>query len=244
MITRQNQQSARLEQLLKKQLSQHRHQHSKVKALLTRSPAIAGLFFSLVISAAEAPQLSASGQAYFRRFVEQFTPLVVRNEKRDRRLNFRWDTTNRDCAGLVRYVFHEALSQHRESFFTHYPQMARLGNYAGGAEFSLAGRYWSEGNQTAPDILRHARYVGRETAEPKLKTGDILYYESAEWRIRHVMLVVRSGKSVFLVYHTGDKRDELRLRTVDDMRRQDEVQWHPAPDNPVFRGVYRPNFLQ
>lgn len=212
--------------------------------MLARSPALAGLFFSLVVSAAEAPQLSASGQLYFRRFVEQFTPLVVRNEKRDRRLNFRWDSANRDCAGLVRYVFHEALVSHRESFFTHYPEMARLGNYAGERELSLAGRYWSAGNQTAPDLLRHSRYRGRSTDLQKLKTGDILYYESAEWRIRHVMLVVRSGNGVFLVYHTGDQRDELRLRTVEDMRTQNEAQWHPDPDNPVFRGIYRPAFLE
>jgi uncharacterized protein YfaT (DUF1175 family) len=212
--------------------------------LLARSPALAGLFFSLVVSAAEAPQLSASGQLYFRRFVEQFTPLVVRNEKHNRRLNFRWDSANRDCAGLVRYVFHEALSQHRESFFAHYPELSRLGNYAGEVEFSNARRYWNAGNQTAPDLLRHARYLGRNTGLQKLKTGDILYYESAEWRIRHVMLVVRSGKGIFLVYHTGDQRDELRLRTVEDMRIHDVPQWHPDADNPVFRGVYRPVFLQ
>lgn len=169
---------------------------------------------------------------------------MVRNEKHNRRLNFRWDSANRDCAGLVRYVFHEALSQHRESFFEHYPEMSRLGNYAGGAELSNALRYWNAGNQTAPDLLRHARYVGRMTELQKLKTGDILYYESAEWRIRHVMLVVRSGKGIFLVYHTGDARDELRLRTLEDMRSQDQAQWHPDPDNPVFRGVYRPAFLQ
>ncbi len=58
------------------------------------------------------------------------------------------------------------------------------------------------------------------------------------------MLVVRSGKGIFLVYHTGDQRDELRLRTIEDLYRHEQIQWHPSPDNPVFRGVYRPDFLQ
>lgn len=212
--------------------------------MLKKSLAIAGLFYFLPLHAAETQQLSASGQAYFRRFVEQFTPLVIRNEKRDPRLNFRWDATNRDCAGLVRYVFYEALAQHRESFFTHYPEMALLGNYAGGAEFSHIGQNWKKKNYTAPELLQHARYLGRDTTAHKLKTGDILYYASAEWRIRHVMLVLRSGRAVFLVYHTGDHRNELRIRTLEDMLSLEQVQWHPTADNPVFRGVYRPNFLE
>lgn len=222
---------------------QNQPRRGKIRTLLLKSPALAGLFFSFAVTAADAPRLSASGQAYFRRFVEHFTPLVVRNEKRDRRQNFRWDAANRDCAGLVRYVFHEALSRHSESFFTHYPDMARVSNYSGARELAATARYWAEGNQTAPDLLRHARYLGRETESQNLKTGDILYYESPTWHIRHVMLVVRSGNTVFLVYHTGDQRDELRLRTVDDMRRQNEPQWHPDRENPVFRGIYRAHFL-
>jgi len=216
---------------------------SKVYILLVRSPALAGLFFSFAVAAADAPRLSASGQAYFRRFVEHFTPLVIRQERRGGRQNYRWDASNRDCAGLVRYVFHEALSRHSESFFAHYPDMARLGNYPGTGELATAARHWAQGNQTAPDLLRHARYLGRETELQNLKTGDILYYESPAWHIRHVMLVVRSGSTAFLVYHTGDQRDELRIRTIDDMRRQNEPQWHPDRENPVFQGIYRPNFL-
>jgi uncharacterized protein YfaT (DUF1175 family) len=235
-----------LAHLLKSQ--QSRHRHNKGRILRIRSPAVAGFLFLLFLSHADSspdtPQLSASGQLYVRRFIEQFAPLIVQNERHSRRLNFRWDLTNRDCAGLVRYVFHEALSPHRESFFAHYPELYRLGNYPNQGELSRARRYWNTGNQTTPDLLQHTRYIGRQTGLQNLKTGDIVYYESSELRVRHLMLVVRSGRGIFLFYHTGDQRDELRLRTVEDLRRMEVPHWHPDADNPAFRGVYRPAFLQ
>lgn len=168
---------------------------------------------------------------------------MVRNEKIDRSLNYRWSAANRDCAGLVRYIFHEALSPHGDGFFARYREMRRLGNYSSKGELSRVAGYWSANNHVAPDVLRHCRYLGRDGRSQKLQTGDLLYYESAERRLRHVMLIVSPGSRAFLVYHTGDQRDELRLRTFDDMRALAEAHWHPDPQNPAFRGIYRPHFL-
>lgn len=218
-------------------------QPSKALALLVKGPAYAGLFFALSGVLWAEPRLSAAGQAHFRRFIEAFTPLVVRYERRDRRLNYRWHATGRDCAGLIRYVFYEALVRHDEAFFSRYPELARIGNYPNPGEFSAVQSVWSSHNSTAPELLHKARYLNRTATAASLKSGDIFYYESAEWRIRHAMLVLRAGSRVFLVYHTGDARNELRLRTLEDLRQWHEPQWHPEPGNPVFRGVYRPFFL-
>lgn len=57
------------------------------------------------------------------------------------------------------------------------------------------------------------------------------------------MLVIRSQREIFLVYHTGDVRNELRIRTLDDIAALPEIEWHPDGTNPVFQGFFRPIFL-
>lgn len=208
-----------------------------------------GLFFICFLTTLpalrpKAVTLSAPAQIYFRHFVEVFTPLVVSNEKRGSSAkNFHWSAKNRDCAGLVRYVFREALSKQTPAFLNQYPELNRVAPPQDWEEFNHALETWQMKNNTAAELVRHARFIGKTVSREKVETGDLLYFESTRLKIRHVMLVVRTHSEVFLVYHTGDKRDELRIRTVADILKNNDAYWHPLRENPVFKGVLRPEFL-
>lgn len=207
-----------------------------------KSPALAGLFFvlSFNLSGHVAAKLSPPGQQYFRSFLETFTPQVLKREKKGG--NPRWGGKNRDCAGLVRYLFWEALQPHREDFLDMYPAV-RAVRRPDFREFSAIESAWAKDNFTAPQLMARSVFLGRAVDRGRLKSGDLLYFQSAELKIRHVMLVLRTGSEIFLVYHTGDARNELRIRTLQDIAALAESEWHPEGANPVFRGIYRPAFL-
>jgi uncharacterized protein len=210
-----------------------------------KGPAFAGLFFVLNLFSgvgypAPGPKLSTSGQQYFRAFLEAFTPLVLKREKKGG--NPRWGSKNRDCAGLVRYLFWEALQTHREDFLDMYSAVRALRRPVA-AEFSAIEADWSRDNFTASQLIDRSTFVSRSPHRLRLKTGDLLYFQSPELKIRHVMLVVRAGSETYLVYHTGDARNELRIRTFSDIASLPESEWHPEASNPVFQGIYRPLFL-
>lgn len=211
-----------------------------------KGPAFAGLFFALSIlfplHTAGLPRLVAGDQQYFRHFVEVFTPTLLSRDRRAATNHYRWDKKNRDCAGLVRYLFWEAMQIHNDTFLQQYPAMRSFPTHPPVSLLKLRPA-WSHDNLNAAQLIARSRPIGRSLPITALKTGDLLFFQSAELKIRHVMLVVRSGAAVFLVYHTGDDRDELRIRTYADISGLSDAHWHPEPQNPVFRGVYRPAFL-
>lgn len=212
-----------------------------------KGPALAGLFFGLSFGLSTthsevAAKLSAQEQGAFRAFIEAFMPVVLRQEKK--RGNYRWHASNRDCAGLVRYLFWEALQSHDDRFLDHYPEMRGIVQSRSSSRTHEALRQWQQANQTAAQLISHSRQLTRSPVEATLRTADLLYFYSAEMKIRHVMLVIRGRDRVFLVYHTGDQRDELRIRSLSDLAALPEAQWHADRQNPVFQGVFRPRFLE
>ncbi len=213
--------------------------------IFRKGPALAGLFFILItlgpLPAVGMQKLGADAQQQFRSFVEAFTPLVLRLEPK--RANYRWHASNRDCAGLVRYLFWEAMQIHDERFFDQYPGMRATKTQPQSQTVRQVAAAWQKENQTADQLIAHSRRISRDTHSAHLKTGDLLYYYSTELKIRHVMLIIRSGAGVLAVYHTGDQRAELRIRTLADLAALPESQWHPDAQNPVFQGVFRPRFL-
>lgn len=218
-----------------------------------KGPALAGLFFALSflhpLYTADLPRLSGGDQQYFRRFIEVFTPTLLGRERETTAVkthsagHYRWDKKNRDCAGLVRYLFWEAMQAHNDAFLQQYPAMRSLAVVNPPSGLMRLRPAWNHDNLTAVQLVARSRNIGRDLPARALKTGDLLYFQSAELKIRHIMLVIRSGSALFLVYHTGDDRDELRIRTFADITALPETQWHPEPQNPVFRGIYRPQFL-
>ncbi|MBV6493957.1 MAG: hypothetical protein LDLANPLL_01981 [Turneriella sp.] len=221
---------------------------NKTRRLFRKGLALAGLFFALPflfslasLRAAQLEKLPADSQENFRKFIEEFTPLVLKYEKAGR--NPRWGNKNKDCAGLVRYLFWEALQDHNESFYTIYPEMYAIPKALADKKAQQLRQGWMKSATTASGLVRHTTYLGKERTQLQLKTGDILFFESRRLKIRHVMLVVRVQEELYLVYHTGDTRNELRIRTFADLGALLETHWHATPTNPVFQGFFRPSFL-
>lgn len=222
--------------------------------LKKRGPAFAGLFFALITTGAlnsQPAKLSPAGQRYFRTFLENFTPIVLKREKQRKGANYRasagnyrWGDKNRDCAGLVRYLFWEAMQPHDKVFSAEYSGLSGLAPYSNPPELLMISKDWAAMNFTAQQLKARATFRSRVIQQDQLKTGDLLFFESAELQIRHAMLVIRSGSAIYLVYHTGDERDELRVRTLADLKALPGTEWHPESANPVFQGFFRPQFLE
>ncbi len=172
-------------------------------------------------------RLELSGESERERFREAFTDVAVAQA---RALDDRWDVAQRDCAGLVRFAFRQALRA-----------VGRLP--AGGAVFP-AGDGTLAPAATAQGLRDHAAaQISRSLADAR--PGDLLFFRQPEARTMpdHVMVVL--GDAV--VYHTGPMArpdgsagpGEVRHVRLSDLSRHPDDRWHPRSDNPSFLGVYR-----
>lgn len=166
-----------------------------------------------------------------------------------------WEPAQRDCAGLIRFAFHEAWGPHTEAW------RDRVG-YAGSPVASdpnpdLAGP-WRNAFPTSEGwkpfakgaLLRSGSCVllGRELTEAR--PGDLLFFTRVGVHAQpdHVMAFVRpdgDGQPV-LLYNTGPeqsgasaKEGETRRVRLDELLHHPDADFRPLPENPAFLGVYR-----
>ncbi len=172
-------------------------------------------------------RLELAGESERARFREAFTDVAVAQA---RALDDRWDAAHRDCAGLARFAFRQALRS-----------LGRLP--AGGAVFPTGDGTLSP-TATAQVLRDHATAeISRSLADAR--PGDLLFFRQPEARSMpdHVMIVL--GDAV--VYHTGPMArpdgspgpGEVRHVRLSDLSRHPDDRWHPRSDNPSFLGVYR-----
>lgn len=164
-----------------------------------------------------------------------------------------WDPRQRDCAGLVRFAFREALRTHDAAWLARigrldeipdrdverlrYPDLPVLGDrpfrvrggpYRGPQDFDAA--------PTAQRLV--AGSLQRLPDGGRWETGDLLYFSDPVLRVDHLMIVAGDG----VVYHTGrgpDGAGEVRFVALRALERHADPQWRPQPSNPTFRGPYR-----
>ncbi len=172
-------------------------------------------------------RLELAGEAERARFIETFIDVAVAQA---RGLDDHWDAAQRDCAGLVRFAFRQALRG-----------VGRLP--AGGAVFPT-GAGTLAATATAQGLRDHATArISRSLSDAR--PGDLLFFRQPEARSMpdHVMVVL--GDAV--VYHTGPMArpdgsagpGEVRHVRLADLLRHPDDRWHPRSDNPSFLGVYR-----
>jgi len=166
-----------------------------------------------------------------------------------------WEPAQRDCAGLLRFAFHEAWGPHTEAW------RDRVG-FAGSAVSgdpspSLAGPWrfafpTEEGWRpfAKGTLLRRLSCVplGREVLEAH--PGDLLFFArgGAHGQPDHAMAFVRPDQDgqPMLLYHTGPEgsgatrsEGEVRRVRLDDLMHHPDPEFRPTPENPAFLGVYR-----
>jgi len=170
----------------------------------------------------------------------------------------RWEPAQRDCAGLVRFAYREALRSRspRQLADLGTPAMLHLPVVSEAARRLLPAypRIWEVGrdalgNDRFDDFADAETLVGynfrREaTAVADARAGDLLVYRKALEGDEpyHLMIVGGRGPGArpVVVYHNGGAAADgaVRVVTLDDLARSPDPAWIPDSRNPHFLGVY------
>ncbi|WP_425144981.1 DUF1175 family protein [Deinococcus sp.] len=173
-------------------------------------------------------------------------------------MNADWKPETRDCSGLLRYAYFNALSAHTPAWYAKFrylppPQTPPVRAYhlpAPLVRYSLfrvaAGDYRSGdveagrmvGRTTVQYLIQYsAVFVSRDPA--RARRGDLLIFLRPELRAYHSMVYLGGG---LVVYHTGASPAEggqVRLVTLATLMRHPDAAFHPTLSNRNFLGVYR-----
>lgn len=190
------------------------------------------------------------------------------------RMSDQWNTEQRDCAGLVRFAWREALRPHDRAWFqkmgagyedlsadvsTNYLERGPLGEKLFRTDFGaykitdLAEPKFSEFADARTLKNFNSRFISRDRqfAQP----GDLLFYHQP-WVQKypyHVMIFVgesRLGETKtggWVVYHTGASAvDAGTVKKVElsVLDRHPNKRWRPVESNPNFLGFYRLKILE
>jgi uncharacterized protein len=166
-----------------------------------------------------------------------------------------WDERQRDCAGLVRFCFREALRKHdaawnRKTGIVLDKNIADVGSFnypdipvIGENIFKISDAPYDNKNSFSSFadggtlVLHSMRRVGNsiEDALP----GDCAVFENrrnAEWPF-HIMIICNTeGRGRILIYHTGDAQG---IKRINLSYLNSSIDFKPADSNPKFLGVYR-----
>jgi uncharacterized protein YfaT (DUF1175 family) len=179
-----------------------------------------------------------------------------------RKLSPRWEEKQRDCSGLVRFAYREAMetrsikqkrklgipdslhlppvSQSSKRFFPAYPEIWQVGIEKDGKPHF--GAFADAETLIGYNFRKKAR-------DPELaSSGDLLVYQKPldNQQPYHLMIFVENRPESLVVYHNGAGGAEARVRVVrmSDLMLSPDPVWIPSVDNPHFLGVYEWNRLR
>lgn len=199
------------------------------------------------------PDLAELGSAADRK---NFTDWFVRiAESQTVKPNYSWNQNERDCSGLIRYAYREALKKHDTSWQKkhgilldknladvkkfNYPDVPRLEKNifkiaeAPAQDKSSFGVY-----ADAEHLMKYnLKYISKDLQVSQ--KGDILFFfdESNADSPYHSMIVTQSGVlNPVIIYHTGSKRGIKRVKAdyLNHYKKFIPKEW-----NRRFMGVYR-----
>jgi len=179
-----------------------------------------------------------------------------------RKISPNWEKKQRDCSGLVRFAFREALEprtrrqgeQHgipgalhlpalspaSRKLFPHYPEIWQIGYTREGTPFF--GSFADAETLLGFNFRRKGRDLGLA------RNADLLVfrkpYESDQ--PYHLMIFVEDRPDALAVYHNGAAGAEAQVRVVrvSDLMESPDPVWLPTMNNPHFLGVYEWNRLR
>jgi uncharacterized protein YfaT (DUF1175 family) len=180
-----------------------------------------------------------------------------------------WDDGQKDCSGLVRFAFREALRVHSTSWFQRVQPQLRLAapdvikyNYP---QTPLSDKLFrtKPGPFFKVDLTNEtfscfadARtikdyntvFVGKDRR--LAKKGDLLfYYQPGTQQLPYHMMIYlgdavidEAGRHDWVVYHTGPEEGKpgtIKKVTLNMLDEHPSKRWRPAPENPNFLGFFR-----
>jgi uncharacterized protein YfaT (DUF1175 family) len=175
-----------------------------------------------------------------------------------------------DCAGLLRYAYREALMDHDDRWFAdqkaaglltvmpplesvhqyQYPETplgaslfrTRVGVFSADDLADGAFAQFADAH-TLMDANTH--FISRDIH--MALSGDLIFYRQLGQRSPYHSMIVTSGGTSAVVYHTGPigkAKGEMRRMTILQLLNYPDARWRPVPSNPNFLGVYRWNILR
>ncbi len=179
-----------------------------------------------------------------------------------RRVSSGWEEQQRDCAGLVRFAYRNALEartveQKRKLGVPealHLPALSDLSRMI----FSRYPSIWQTGFE-ADGAPRFAPFADSETligynfrkkarSIQAAHSADLLVFQKdmAADQPYHLMIFVESRPQPLVVYHNGASGEEAQIRVVrlDDLMASPDPVWVPQDHNPHFLGVYEWNRIR
>lgn len=184
-----------------------------------------------------------------------------------------WNVEQRDCAGLIRFSWREALKSHDRLWFQRmgpgYERVApdvRAYDLAQGllgeSLFRTAYGSFKEGDREGKAFSEFADartlknfntvFVSRDRRQAE--AGDLLFFYQP-WVQKfpfHVMLflgkprVASEGAADWVVYHTGAAPEDggtVKKVRLSVLDQHPDKRWRPLPNNPNFLGFYRLKIL-
>ncbi|MGY2896248.1 DUF1175 family protein [Deinococcus sp. UYEF24] len=169
-----------------------------------------------------------------------------------------WKPETRDCSGLLRYAFFNALAPHDAAWYAKFrylppPHTPPVRAYHLPAPLVRYSLFRVAPGDYRPDDVKTGRMVGRTTVQflmrnsmvfvsrdpGRARRGDLLIFLRPELASYHSMVYLGNG---LVVYHTGASVAEggqVRLVTLATLNRHPDAAFHPTVSNPNFLGVYR-----
>lgn len=190
------------------------------------------------------------------------------------RISDQWNSEQRDCAGLVRFAWREALRRHDRAWLQKmgpgYEDLATEVSANSLDRSPLGEKFFRNdfGSYKASDLAEgkfaefadartlknfNSRFISRDRQQAQ--PGDLLFYHQP-WVQKfpyHVMIFV--GESDFdpgkgrdwVIYHTGASAvDEGMVKKVElsVLDQHPNKRWRPVESNPNFLGFYRLKILE
>ncbi len=190
------------------------------------------------------------------------------------RLSDAWNEEQRDCAGLVRFAWRDALRSHDRVWFqgmgegyeavapdvrAYSLERGPLGEKLFRADFGsfqesdLANGKFSEFADARTLKNHNAAFISRDRR--RAERGDLLFFHQP-WVQKfpyHVMIFIADarhngeGAGDWVVYHTGsspDDKGEVKKVRLATLDRHPDKRWRPLENNPHFLGFYRLKILE
>ena len=175
-------------------------------------------------------------------------------ESQFKKTNYAWNQKERDCSGLVRYAYREALKQHNREWFEksgigmdkNLPDVKKF-NYPGIPVIGKnifrikPGSGASGGFHTFADAETLMKYntsfISKNVKEAR--AGDLLFFhnKNASNAPYHTVIVTKNDlQATILLYHTGSEQGIKRVEAgyLDSSRNFAPREW-----NDYFLGVFR-----
>jgi hypothetical protein len=190
------------------------------------------------------------------------------------RLSEAWNEEQRDCAGLVRFTWREALRSHDRLWFqamgegyeavapdvrAYNLERGPLGEKLFRADFGsfqeadLSNGKFSEFADARTLKNHNVEFISRDRRQAE--RGDLLFFHQP-WVQKfpyHVMVFIADarhngeGAGDWVVYHTGsspDDKGEVKKVRLATLDQHPDKRWRPLENNPHFLGFYRLKILE